>query len=666
MISERQGGADRPVSRGRRVSVVIPCHNTAAYLAQTIGSVLDQSRPASEIIVVDNRSTDASVAIARTFEARFPDRIRVLTERGPGAPRARNTGALAASGDALMFLDSDDVLGPEALDVLIEALEREPDGVAACEWSRLVKDGAVWVARPASCLQRDQGEDPLHAWLRGRYYPPCAMLWSRSAFERAGRWDEHAIVNQDGDIVMRALAMGVALAESDRPAAYYRRRPAGEASVSGRRMTARGSEARMRTVLKVARLLEESDRLTPYRAALAEAFACIAADVRPSCPEVSAQALALARQYRPRLAARLGRRARSLLAPFHARPVMPGRARPPAGQAEVRFGRARADFVLRSGPACADVPPPALRRPAVSVVIPTYNRAPLLRRALDSVLRQTFRDFEVLVVDDGSTDETAGMVAELRDVRIRYLRQSRNSGVGAARNRGLREARAELIAFLDSDDEWLPEKLALQVALFSNAPDALGLVYTGVESVRDDGRRTIERPRWRGDVFREMLAANVVHGGGSNVMIRRAVVATVGFFHEQVAAIEDYHYWLRIARFFRIDFVDAPLIRYYDTTGSAERRSLALGANLDAREWFYRKYAADMQRAGVAHLFLLKSVRRALFASTPDIASARRLALRAVIHAPTCRPALEALGRTLAASVPAGAPGAGFGRRSRA
>ncbi len=345
---------------------------------------------------------------------------------------------------------------------------------------------------------------------------------------------------------------------------------------------------------------------------------------------------------------------------------MPGGAPPIAARQEVRFGRARADAVLRSGPAGADVPPAPLPRPAVSVVIPTYNRAPLLRRALDSVFGQTFRDFEVLVVDDGSTDDTAATVAGCGDVRVRYLRQAQNAGVAAARNRGLREARAELVAFLDSDDEWLPDKLALQVALFRDAPEDIGLVYTGVESVRDDGRRTIERPRCRGDVFREMLAANVVHGGGSNVMIRRAVVATVGFFDEQVAAIEDYHYWLRIARFFRIDFVDAPLIRYYDTTETAERRSLALRANLEAREWFYRKYAAEMQRAGVAHLFLLKSVRRALLARRPDVASARRLALRAVMHAPTYRPALEALSRTIAASVPAGMPGAGVGRRSRA
>jgi hypothetical protein len=131
----------------------------------------------------------------------------------------------------------------------------------------------------------------------------------------------------------------------------------------------------------------------------------------------------------------------------------------------------------------------------------------------------------------------------------------------------------------------------------------------------------------------------VIHGGGSNVVIRRAVIATAGFFHEGLPAIEDYEYWLRITRFFEVDAIDEPLVRYHDR-GSAERRSRALRANLEARGWLFRRYARDMRRARVAHLFLLRDARRALRAPVPDYRAARRLALRAVMEAPLSRTAL--------------------------
>ena len=145
--------------------------------------------------------------------------------------------------------------------------------------------------------------------------------------------------------------------------------------------------------------------------------------------------------------------------------------------------------------------------PTVSVIIPTYNRAHLLPRALESVLAQTFEDLEVLVVDDGSTDGTEAVVTGYDD-RVRYLRQPQNAGVSAARNRGLREARGEFVAFLDSDDEWFPEKLARQVERFRELPDRVGLLYCGVQfGRRPDREDWTFRPKHRGDVYETMLLA---------------------------------------------------------------------------------------------------------------------------------------------------------------
>lgn len=115
--------------------------------------------------------------------------------------------------------------------------------------------------------------------------------------------------------------------------------------------------------------------------------------------------------------------------------------------------------------------------PTVSVVIPTYNRAALLGRSIRSVLGQSYKDFELIVIDDGSTDETSHVVADFADPRIRYLPLPHNTGAGAARNAGVRVARGKFLAFQDSDDEWLPSKLAKQISAFESGPARLGMVY---------------------------------------------------------------------------------------------------------------------------------------------------------------------------------------------
>src|SRR5215207_4189569 len=138
--------------------------------------------------------------------------------------------------------------------------------------------------------------------------------------------------------------------------------------------------------------------------------------------------------------------------------------------------------------ACASLSRRAV--PAVSVVLPTYNRAPLLGRSIRSVLGQSYGDFELLVIDDGSTDGTAGVVAAFGDPRVRYVPLARNTGAGAARNVGIRMSRGRFMAFQDSDDEWLPSKLAKQLSAFGRGPSGLGVVYSDMRRVWGDGTET--------------------------------------------------------------------------------------------------------------------------------------------------------------------------------
>lgn len=265
----------------------------------------------------------------------------------------------------------------------------------------------------------------------------------------------------------------------------------------------------------------------------------------------------------------------------------------------------------------------------VSVIIPTFNRARLVRRALASVLAQTFRELEAIVVDDCSSDATESSVAAFEDARVRYVRLPRNGGVAVARNSGLREACGEFVAFLDSDDEWRCDKLQLQLQAFHDASDDVGLIYTGVEKADREGVREVVHPTFRGDIYPEMLVRNVIDGGGSSVMIRRRVVEHVGLMDELLPAIEDYDYWLRIARCYRIDFVDQPLVRYHDPAdghaGETQvRKSLHFASNLRARELFFGKHAEEMRRFGVADRFLLNTAKRCRRAGRNE--EARRLA----------------------------------------
>ena len=188
--------------------------------------------------------------------------------------------------------------------------------------------------------------------------------------------------------------------------------------------------------------------------------------------------------------------------------------------------------------------------PTVSVIIPTYNRAQMAVEAVESVLAQTYRPIEVIVVDDGSTDDTAQRLAAFGD-RIRYMRQP-NRGVGAARNHGLRLATGAYLAFLDSDDLWLPEKLERQVAVLEREP-RLGFVYGVMQVVDESGRIVGQKPAGRfppgngarADTLETMLLGNYVPT--STVVMRAEVARQIGYFEETLTGPEDYHYWARAA-----------------------------------------------------------------------------------------------------------------------
>jgi len=189
--------------------------------------------------------------------------------------------------------------------------------------------------------------------------------------------------------------------------------------------------------------------------------------------------------------------------------------------------------------------------PAVSVVIPTYNRAEMLAQALRSVRAQTFTDYEIVIVDDGSTDGTAEVVGSFTDERIKYLRQE-NRGSSAARNAGIDWAEGKYVAFLDSDDAWLPEKLEVQVAAFERHP-TVGLVscrsltidpsnecVLPLELLRPPGDEIVA------DFHREIIVSNRFMTPA--LVVKREIIERVGGFDESLRYAQDWDLWIRIAR----------------------------------------------------------------------------------------------------------------------
>lgn len=194
------------------------------------------------------------------------------------------------------------------------------------------------------------------------------------------------------------------------------------------------------------------------------------------------------------------------------------------------------------------------------MVVPTFDRASVLPRALDSVIEQTRLPAEVIVVDDGSTDDTAELV-ESRFPGVRLLRQE-NRGVSAARNRGIEASRGEWIALLDSDDEWRPRKLERQLSALEAQPD-LRICHTDEIWIRQ-GRRVNPRQihaKHGGWIFEHCLPLCAM--SPSSIVIHRSIFAAVGMFNEALPACEDYDLWLRICSRYPVLYLDEPLVVKY-------------------------------------------------------------------------------------------------------
>jgi glycosyltransferase involved in cell wall biosynthesis len=199
----------------------------------------------------------------------------------------------------------------------------------------------------------------------------------------------------------------------------------------------------------------------------------------------------------------------------------------------------------------------------VSVIIPTYNRSSLLKHAIQSVLDQTYSELECIVVDDASSDETRKVINSFEDNRLRYFRHEENIGASAARNTGIRHVQAELIAFLDDDDQWLSTKLEKQVPLLKGLPERFGMVYCWMDYY-DANNKLIHQhhPTLKGYVFPQVLDAQRI-GGCPTLLVKRKVLERIGGFDENLLRGNDADFIRRVCQKYEVDFVPEVLVKVH-------------------------------------------------------------------------------------------------------
>jgi len=238
------------------------------------------------------------------------------------------------------------------------------------------------------------------------------------------------------------------------------------------------------------------------------------------------------------------------------------------------------------------------KNPTVSVIIPTYNRAHLIGRAIQSVLNQTYQNFEIIVVDDGSTDNTEGLIkkCQKQNKRIRYIKHGKNKGGATARNTGIKFATGKYIAFQDSDDEWLPEKLEKQMRVFRDVSEEVGIVYTDMWRITENKKTYFYSPKIMPKhkiIYKQALDYGVSNIGIGTSLIKKGVFDKVGMFDEKFPRFIDLEFFIRLSKYYYFFHINEPLVNYFDTEICISSNAKALIA---AQKLILKKYFKDIKK----------------------------------------------------------------------
>jgi glycosyltransferase involved in cell wall biosynthesis len=536
------------------VSIIIPTHDRGELLSQTLASVRAQSFEDWEAIVVDDHSKDDTIARLHACEAE-DGRIRhlCLPSEKTGAQAARNAGIAAATGRYLILLDSDDLLARECLSSRVAFMEQHADldaAIYACE---------VFGNTPGDTRTRWNvftDEDDLDRLLKWDVpWQTTSPIWRTEAIRRVGPWDESVGVAQDWLFHLTAIASQIKYRKVDQIDHYWRKAAEDRDSIGKNAVKPPLLRSRAQTMFRAIDILKSHDRLTEPRKRMLAGLIFQAAErlaMRVSRREARQQwEAAISAGVAGNDLASAGRRYFRFFRFTSQRPRLRKKVEVCFG--DIPLARSRTSLVCPVG-----------TTPTVSCVMPAYNAVRYLASAINSILGQTFGDFELIVVDDGSTDHTLELLRsyEKRDARVRVISRS-NTGHTGAINDGIAAAKGELIARMDADDLALPERFARQVAFLREHPEVV-VVGASVElidpydiPIGEDIAKTTHAE----------IDAQLLRGSGGAIrhplaMFRRDAYERVGPYRTQFNGSEDLDLWLRLAEIGKVANLPDILLKY--------------------------------------------------------------------------------------------------------
>jgi glycosyltransferase involved in cell wall biosynthesis len=275
----------------------------------------------------------------------------------------------------------------------------------------------------------------------------------------------------------------------------------------------------------------------------------------------------------------------------------------------------------------------------ISVIIPAYNGEKTIKETIESVLNQTFTDFELIVVNDDSQDSTLDIVNSIGDRRLKVFSYA-NGGVATNRNRGIKHARGEYIAFLDHDDLWTPDKLESQLKALQENPEA-AVAYSWTDYIDENGQflNPGTHLSFRGNVYQQLLLTNFVENG-SNILVKTEALQKVGDFDPSITGADDWDFWLRLARHYHFVPVSSPQVLYRQSSHCASNNLIKQETQcLKALNYAFEKAPESLQKLkpeSIANLYLYLTFRALQGNPTPqESLTAARYLWSALHHNPS-------------------------------
>ncbi|MDY6936873.1 MAG: glycosyltransferase [Cyanobacteriota bacterium] len=554
------------------ISVILSVHNGAKTIGETIESVLDQYFSDFELIIVDDGSQDNTLEVISDFK---DYRIKVFSRSHSGQSASRNFGVSKAGGDYIAFIDADDLWTREKLSEQLKVLQENPDVGLVYSWVNYIDEAGELLHSGSHRYL----EDDLYSYLLLDNLLESASnpLIRRQTFLNLGGFNEELKAAEDWDLAFRftkesqlvcipevqvfcritpeALLSNVAPLESsfitvvdrafDRVPELAYLKPQGLGNLY-RKLSARALRS----------------PLTPSNCQAAVKFLGKIITCDPS--HIHAKETISSLWFNSATFA-----------------LLPTTSSIQKLQRELKWVFDSAELLEYNRPRPF---------PTISVIIPVYNGAGTIQETIESVLSQTFTDFELIIVDDGSTDNTVDVVKSIGDYRLKVFSYA-NAGQGESRNRGIDRATGEYLAFVDADDLWTEDKLEKQLAALKENPDA-GVAYSWVNYIDESSKfiRKGGRIEVNGDAYGHLLLTDFLENG-SNPLVRREAFAEVGGFDKDLPPAEDWDMWLRLAA--KYDFVCVPEAQILYRMTSTSQSTNVVRLERSCRRVLDRAFAAS-------------------------------------------------------------------------